>query len=305
MEISQSIPKTILHGLAFVGLAVSPLVLTGCETPQPKITATATRQIEAESIMQKIAQEVKRLANTEPEGSLIKQVYSGNLKPFSNTYSNLSIGVANPNTEAAKFSYGNFKYSPKESFSFVYKGDSKPIYIPTLTQQEATISFVPGFLSMPDEVKLLLMEKEGSHIPMFSALADTYYRYHEQLGTFRALDPTVTRNEMAESLVIRLTANDKDLLKLYDYAGYLYVLERIQKLVDRHDPRIDAALAKTNYVEILNMAKSNNIPIKKYPMTSDEFKIQAFMKDSPWGKMILDPKVPFGTPTPDTRNPSK
>ena len=293
MEIPQSIPKAFFRGLASVGLAVSPLVLSGCETPRVR---APTRQ-ESESMSQRIKSEVSRLAALQPDGSFVKEVFSGNLKAFGTTFKSLSIGVANPTTEAASYKYGNFKYTPKQRFSVTYQGQD-PLTYPTLTEQEIIISFVPDFLNMPDEVKLLLMEKEGSHVPMFTSLSDASYRIQEQMGTVSKLDPTVTRQEMAEALAVQVTNQDKEMLKLYDYADYLYILPRIQQLSDRHDPRIDQALAKTNFVEILKMAKDNKIPVKPYDLNSDEFKIQAFMKESPWGKMILNPKVPFGPATP-------
>lgn len=258
---------------------------------------SAPTKQESESASQRIKNEVERISRLQPDDSFVKKVYSGNLKLFGATFKSLSIGVANPTTEAAKFSYGNFKYSPNNRFSHAFRAqDAVPL--PTLTDQEIVISFTPDFLNAPDEVKLLLMEKEGSHIPMFASLSDAVYRIYEQLGTYKKLDPSVTRDEIGTTLAVQLTSQDKDMLKLFDYAGYLYVLPKIQELVNKHDPKIDQALTKTNYVEILRMTEKNKIPIKNYDLNSDEFKIQAFTKNSPWGKMIMDPKIPFGAPIP-------
>ncbi len=283
------------ENLALTGMALT-LALTGCgpTNPKPESRATVTTiasQSKPEEQLQKIQQEVIRLARSQSVDPLVRNVYLGDLSVYSPIFkSQLYSGLTN--SENAQTNFMNLKYSPNPRFSYTLFRDQSVVNYQTLEQMDVSIYFSPYWLNSTDQVKALTMEKEAYHLAMWRRFCLNALATYRAQGRINLIDPTVTEEELANTMGIQLLFENPLVQKLFDYAGYLAEQKKVGQLLQLQDPQINRDLFEySNSGTIYQMAQERNINTN-LEFGSEEFFRMAFDLNGPWGRMIANPSVP-------------
>ena len=143
------------------------------------------------------------------------------------------------------------------------------------------------------------MEKEAFNLSLWNSFCRTTLNTYKAQGRIDLIDPKVIEDELANTLGRQLLIESPLIQKLYDYAGYLAVMPKVDQLLQMQDPELNRDLFNnSNLGTIYQMAQQRNIEVN-LEFGSSEFLRTAFNENGPWGKMISDPSV--GSPLPPIR----
>lgn len=160
----------------------------------------------------------------------------------------------------------------------------------TVTGIGVSIAFHPEWTTYSDKVKVFVMEKEGYHVHTWPLFVDFIFALYATGGEFEKIDPTVTDKEMATSITHYSIKGAPHVQKLLDYSGYLAMMPQIEQMEKSNDVKTMAELASiSNVIQVYYFAKEARVVFPKN-IESSEFARMAFT-ESPWTKMVLDPKV--------------
>ncbi len=284
---------------ARIGLSVTALSnILGCQATGPdsnSIAKTPTVMVspskpdQAQDFLQRIQQEVIRLARLQPPDSLINTVYRGDISTINPIFkSRVRSGTT---SEYAQISFIDAKYSPVDRFRYTLQRDQSAKNYATLDQLDVAISFSNFWLISTDQVKLLAMEKEAYNLALWNSFCQSSLATYRAQGRIDLIDPTVTEQELANTMGRQLVIENSLVQKLYDYAGYLAIMPQVGHLLELNDPKINRDLFNhSNIGKIYQLAKERNIEVN-LQFGSREFLATAFDLNGPWGQMISDPSV--------------
>ncbi|MBI2430503.1 MAG: hypothetical protein HYV39_00580, partial [Candidatus Levybacteria bacterium] len=243
-----------------------------------------------EEQLQKVQQEVIRLARLQPPDSLINTVYRGDISTFNPIFkSKTRSGFTNE--EYAQIGFINASYSPDQRFRFTSLINQSTATYATLDKLDVAIYFSPFWLNSTDQVKLLAMEKEAINLALWNSFCQIALNTYRNQGRIDLIDPRVTERELANTMGRQLIIENPLMQKLYDYAGYLAVMPKVGQLLQLQDPQINKDLFEhSNFGTIYQMAQRSKIEVN-LEFGSREFLTTAFNENGPWGKMIADPSV--------------
>lgn len=290
--------------LKLAGLGVGGLVLAACrikntETPLPtRLTSIPTvlpPEDESQKYLERMHREVERLAETYQEGSLVRTVYAASdLRSINPAFKyQTSVGVADPKVTFARTYFTDFEWSEKPRFQYYLNSDSSLADYQTLDGVHLRIFFSPTWLEgKSEEVKKIALEKEAYIVAQWNGFSRIALNTYQAQGQIRPVDPLLTQQEAANTLVVTTFRNNPDLLKLYDYAPYLLFLDRVGKIIDDGDIGVIKELNATNLQKVYKMAKDAGVPFAGLQFDSPEYFKLAFGGDSPWVELILDPSLP-------------
>lgn len=300
--------REVLTGAATIvaGSAVAALLkprdwfIPKSQQPGSDIPAgeTPLKPDQTQELLTKIHQEVIRLLQTYPQDSIIRKVYLGNLSDISPVFKGtLPLGIADPIKAYSSNRFGNAEYSPQDRFSYFLNQDRSLKGYSTLQKQELAIYFSPTWLDTKnDDVKRLALEEEAYTLALWEPFSRIILNTYLAQGRIDKIDPQVTDEEIGRTLARQILIENKDVRKLYDYAGYLAILFKVGELVEKHDLEIDKELSYSNLPKIYNLAKLRGVKFENLQFTSREFLQLAFDNNGSWGKMILDPSIPGPVP---------
>lgn len=242
---------------------------------------------------ERVRQEVERLAASFPEGSVVRNVYLGDLSTISPVFQNpIGIRVIGPVTYA-RTHFGNHEYTDQKRFRYALNSDNKPADYATLNRVQLSVEFSTLWqAARTDDVKKIALDKEAYTIAQWEGFSRLMFNNYDSQGTFQQLDPTVTREEVARTVAYSAVIENPQLNKLFDYAGYLPILPAVGELLARNDRTINEDLSASNLITIYNGAKTNNIPFENIAFASREFWDLAYNPHSPWVQYINDPTIP-------------
>lgn len=284
----------------FMCAAGAAFVLTSCSPDKPKtierppiVKENPPKQDQTQEILTRIHQEVSRLAQTYPQDSIIRNVYLGNLSSISPVFTDaLPVGIADPKAAYARTQWGQAEYTPSDRFNYFLNSDSSQKGYATLKKQAVAIYFSPVWLnSQNDNVKKLALEKEAYTLALWEPFSRIALNTYLSQGKISKVDPTVTDIEIARTLARQILIDNPDVRKLYDYAGYLPILQKVGKLATQNS-RAETELNYSNLLKIYNLAKEKGIQFADLQFGSKEFLQLAFDPDGSWAQMILNPAIP-------------
>lgn len=184
-------------------------VFTSCSPDQPKAvtktpivrTAPPTHD-RTQEVLSLTHQEVKRLAETYPQDSIIRTVYLGNLADISPIFAGtLPVGIADPNVAYSRLRLGRAEYTPADRFSYLLNRDRSQKGYATLKKQEVAVYFSPLWLnSKNDAVKALVLEKEAYGLTLWEPLSKMALNTYLAQGKITKIDPGTTEAEIARTL---------------------------------------------------------------------------------------------------------
>lgn len=280
---------------AFIGLSACSPKHEATHTPL-SATPTATRasgEMPTKTNQQIVEQEIKRLAGKYPQDSIIRRVYSGEapvqLSPIFKEL--IEIGFIG-SVAYARTHYSDAKLSEQKRFRYFLERDFSLEDYSTLESIKISIAFSSDWLeSKNDEVKDLALEKEAIGLALFEGFSKIALNTYLLQGKIDRIDPNVTDQEIARTLAYVLLAENPDVNKLFDYAAYLLVLQKVERLIIQNNANAIQELRASNFATIYQMAKDRSIPFEQIKPWSREFWDLAFNPQSPWVKMILDPSI--------------
>ena len=138
----------------------------------------------------------------------------------------------------------------------------------------------------------MAIEKEATGLALWEGFSKIALNTYLKQGKIEKIDPNVTDQEIALTLAYILLTQNPNVNKLFDYAAYLPIMQRVGRLIDQNNASINQELNESNILTIYQMAKDRNIPFEQIKPWSKEFWTLAFSPESPWVKMILDPSIP-------------
>lgn len=291
----------------FFYVAGTALLLTGCTPDQPKpiakppvVRETPPPPDQTQEVLFKIHQEVRRLVQFYPDGSIIKQVYLGNLSAISPVFvGTLPVGIADPKVTYARTEFTQAEYTPMHRFRYFLPRDQSLKDYATLKAQKVAIYFSPLWLnSKNDGVKMLALEKEVYTVALWEPFGRIMLNTYRAQGIIEKIDPAVTEAEIARTLARQISIENPTVRKLYDYAGYLPVLAKVGQILEIQNPQVTTELGYSNFPEIYRLAKQRGIKFEGLQFGSREFLQLAFDTRSPWVKLILQPSIPGPIPLP-------
>lgn len=234
-----------------------------------------------------LSQEVQRLAQTYPKDSIVRKVYTDNLSRINPIFRpNLQLSMDTLENALAAIRFKDQLFSEKQRFVTLSLSNQVKVQRPTLDQMTVEVVLFPQWFESGDSFKKLLMEKEALNIFLFdsfsqSVLETTWLR---QAKIFK-IDSTVTQLEIARTLGYQILMESPDALKLFDYAGFLPLLSRVESFDIQQRP---AGILPDLY----RRAQMLGIPFQELKPGTDEFWYVATGANSPWVKMVLNPSMP-------------
>lgn len=280
---------TLVPGLAGEACRPSPLL-------QP--SATPEQTLDLVEQMHKVHQEVKRLALTLPEDSLVRKVYLGNVAEVNPIFqSPTEVGFMYPTTAYAMTYFGVPKYTPEYRFRYLLTRNNSVANYAILQKMAVSIIFSQEWLTTTSyEVKMLALEKEATQLSLWKPFSRIALNTYLAFGKVEKIDPTVTDQEIADTLTRSLLIEDPNVNKLYDYAGYLAVLNKVGQLLAQGNQQIINDLDISTLNKVYNLAKRKGIQFENLEFASTDFLRTAFDPNGAWAKMILDPSIPAPHP---------
>lgn len=304
-----------------IGLAIlvpGLLLASGCENESTVYTQVPTQEPTQEpwvqpndetlQLLKETKAEVVRLLDNYPDNSIIKRIYlDNNLTDFNSIFVNpVGIGIADPNVAYARTKYGITEYSPEKRFVYYWEVDGSLADYATLETMELSVYFSPTWLnSQSDRVKQLALEKEAYTIAQWSGFSMIALSSYQTQGEIELIDPEVTEFEVANTLARNLLIENPDVLKLYDYAAYLLLMERAGEVVNTGTEQEIEELKYSNIFNIYVRALEAGVDFKDMVFGSEKYYGTAFNPGGAWGRMILDPEVPGPDPLPLDELPDK
>lgn len=261
-------------------------------TPVPTLTQ---KELEAQTIRRQILAELDRLSAPYPEGSTIRKVYRGRLSEVSPIFPNYpKLRLIDPSFAIA-FDFSDYVNSPSPRFRYRLNNNGSVKDYKTLDHTDITFFIPPTWLRLSDETKEFVMDKEAKNLKVFDDFAKHIIlpTYIPQ-GTIEKIDLQVTEAEIARTFAMDQLSNNGNLLKIYDYYGYLAKFEDIARLEGAGNQKVLQELDdNSNIIEIYKKAKGLNIPFRTLEVGSLEFLKVAFGgNNTPWIRLVLDPSTP-------------
>lgn len=273
-------------------LFVTSLSAVACASKEPiQPPVQATRQ--SNENLNRVHQEVRRLALMYSVDSLVRKVYLGNVAEISPIFvAPLPVGFVSPETYATTI-FGQAEYTPNKRFRYSLTRDRSVVDYATLRKQVVSIVFSEKWLSTTrDQVKVLALEKEALQLGLWEPFSQIALNTYLSQGRVEKIDPTTSDQEIARTFARNLLIENAQVRKLYDYAGYLAVLPKVGQLLASQDPQIIAELNYSNMPQVYNLAKKNEVQFEGIAVNSTDFLSLAFDPNSNWAAMISSSSLP-------------
>lgn len=292
-EISPAAQFSLFKDAAFF---LSPLVACTPNQTRPPVQPSVvipSREQEQQELLGTIQSEVRRLVLAQPEESLVKKVYTGDLIAISPIFTpRLQIKlVSNPNNYAEN-TVRDFSLTPDARFSVVASdGVQKEDYHSLLKIKDISVGLSKNWLSSTDTAKLLALEKEAANLTMYEKVMPELARQYAVAlnNTIRPTNSSVTREEIGRTLGVYLTNSNPDMKNLKDWAGYLYIMPKVGRVRRSTDAKsIEDMRVRNNIMTVYDagIKAGLNFPEEGFILGSDAFLFMAFDIESRWVKFV-------------------
>lgn len=274
------------------------------------ITAWFVQRSCQESLQQddetKVRNEVRRLAQKLEDGSLVKRLYLDPhyMKELSPLFTPLRVVAASRTKDFYSAILMVTPLSPDEQY-ILHTPDSAPMPRKRYQSIEVSIAFSPSWLeTTSDEVKTLAMKKEAIHLllwPSMKLIAEEEFK--RKRWTIQITKPGLSPEIALQSAIYDYLFTDEDAFKLYEYAGYLGILWRLEQLLQTETGDHAAEIRKRmGLLDLPEEARKRQIPLEALQFENtptEQFLRYAFTEGSPWVNLVLNPKYP--SPSINTR----